>query len=351
MVSRVPVVLLVEDDPGDVLMVTEALERSQVPPVLYVAGDGHEAMQFLYRDGEHARAPRPDLILLDLNMPRMDGRETLAAIKANEWLRAIPVVVLTTSDAEADVLTSYQRHASAFVTKPMDLEDLETVVDQISHFYTGICTLLPPEQRASGTPHSPPGSRASQRRAADGRRRSVVAPPGSPLLWSSHTSPRGPAAPDHGRKAAMGNVLVLDDDSDHRLLIRTWLEKMGHHVTTAGTAAEAFLVLAGGPVPDLAVLDVVMPQVDGVQFLRNLRQDPEYTDMPVIFLTAADLPAHPEQDWAEHALYVTKPLARAVLTAAVKEAFTTSPGPHSASGARSAARSAAQVDARESGPS
>jgi CheY-like chemotaxis protein len=149
MVSRTPVVLLVEDDPGDVLIVTEALERSQIPPLLHVAGDGHDAMQFLHREGRHVGAPRPDLILLDLNMPRMDGRETLAAVKADERLRAIPVVVLTTSDAETDVLNSYQSHASAYVTKPMDLEDLEAVVDQIGRFYAGVSALLPPEQLAS----------------------------------------------------------------------------------------------------------------------------------------------------------------------------------------------------------
>ncbi|MDP9831222.1 response regulator [Kineosporia succinea] len=142
-VSRTPVVLLVEDDPGDVLLVTEALERATTPPALHVAGDGQEAMDFLHRPGR----PRPDLILLDLNMPRLDGRQTLVRIKADQHLRAIPVVVFTTSDAEADVLSCYHGHANAFVTKPMGLDDLEDVVDQIDHFYTGVSALLPPEQR------------------------------------------------------------------------------------------------------------------------------------------------------------------------------------------------------------
>ncbi len=125
----------------------------------------------------------------------------------------------------------------------------------------------------------------------------------------------------------MGNVLVLDDDADHRLLIRTWLEMMGHHVSTAETAAEAFEVLAGRRVPDLAVLDVVIPTIDDVQFLEQLRQDPAYVGMPVVFLTAADLPAHPEQDWAAHAQYVSKPLTRADLTAAVTAALHAPVGP------------------------
>jgi CheY-like chemotaxis protein len=146
-VSRIPVILLVEDDPGDVLLITEALERSQVPPRLHVAADGQEALEFLHRTGLPTDVPRPDLILLDLNMPRMDGRQVLAAVKADPRLRAIPVVVLTTSDAEADVLHSYHAHASAFVTKPLDLDDLETVVDQIGRFFTSISTLLPPERR------------------------------------------------------------------------------------------------------------------------------------------------------------------------------------------------------------
>jgi CheY-like chemotaxis protein len=131
------VVLLVEDDPGDVLMITEALERSRRPPELHVAGDGQEALDVL------RGTLRPDLILLDLNMPRMDGRETLAALKGDERLRAIPVVVFTTSEAETDVLASYQRHANAYVTKPLDLEALESVVDQIGHFYMGVSKLLP----------------------------------------------------------------------------------------------------------------------------------------------------------------------------------------------------------------
>ena len=139
-------VLLVEDDPGDVLMVTEALERSENPPRLHVAGDGQEALDFLRRQEGHADVPRPDLILLDLNMPRMDGRQTLAHLKADPVLKAIPVVVFTTSDAETDVLHSYHSHASAFVTKPLDLDAMEDAVNQIGCFYIGVSTLLPPER-------------------------------------------------------------------------------------------------------------------------------------------------------------------------------------------------------------
>lgn len=141
---RVPVVLLVEDDPGDVLMVTEALERSQRPPLLHVARDGQVALDLL----NGPEALRPDLILLDLNMPRMDGRETLAKIKGDPELRGIPVVVFTTSEAETDVLASYRHHANAYVAKPLELDTLERVVDQIGHFYMDVSQLRPPH------PHS-----------------------------------------------------------------------------------------------------------------------------------------------------------------------------------------------------
>ncbi|GAA3620621.1 response regulator [Kineosporia mesophila] len=153
--SRIPVVLLVEDDPGDVLMITEALERSGRPPVLHVAGNGHEAPDYLRRVGTHAGAVRPDLILLDLNMPRMDGREFLRRIKADPQFRAVPVVVLTTSNAEADVRGSYQGHASAFVTKPLNLDALEDVVEQISRFYTTTSILLPLEQTPAADQSGP----------------------------------------------------------------------------------------------------------------------------------------------------------------------------------------------------
>jgi CheY-like chemotaxis protein len=141
--DRPVVVLLVEDDPGDVLMITEAIESSAAARQIHVAGDGLEAMAFLHREGPHAGAPRPDVILLDLNMPRMDGRQTLAAIKSDERLRAIPVVIFTTSGSEDDVVRSYDQHANAYVTKPLDLDDLEAAVAKIDTFFTSIAVRLP----------------------------------------------------------------------------------------------------------------------------------------------------------------------------------------------------------------
>ena len=134
-------VLLVEDDPGDVLMTREAFEEHKVVNRLSVVADGVSAMAYLRKEGEHAQAATPDLILLDLNLPRMDGREVLAAVKADERLKHIPVVVLTTSEAEEDVLRSYSLHANAYVTKPVDFDRFLQVVRQIDDFFVTVVRL------------------------------------------------------------------------------------------------------------------------------------------------------------------------------------------------------------------
>ena len=134
-------VLLVADDPGDVLMTREAFEENKVANRLAVVSDGAEAMQYLRREGEYADAPTPDLVLLDLNLPRMDGREVLAAMKSDDALRSIPVVVLTTSEAEEDVLRSYSLHANAYVTKPVDLSRFIEFVRQIDDFFVSVVRL------------------------------------------------------------------------------------------------------------------------------------------------------------------------------------------------------------------
>jgi CheY-like chemotaxis protein len=134
-------VLLVDDDPGDTLMIREAFEHNKVSNALESVVDGVQAMQYLRREGEYANAPRPDLILLDLNLPRKDGREVLAEIKSDPVLATIPVVVLTTSHAEEDVLKSYQLHANAYVTKPVDFDRFIEVVRQIDEFFVTVVKL------------------------------------------------------------------------------------------------------------------------------------------------------------------------------------------------------------------
>ena len=134
-------VLLVEDDPGDVLMTREALAENKVANRLAVVNDGVCAMAYLRKEGEFADAVTPDMVLLDLNLPRMDGREVLAAMKSDPVLRRIPVVVLTTSEAEEDVLRSYSLHANAYVTKPVDFQRFIDVVRQIDDFFVSVVRL------------------------------------------------------------------------------------------------------------------------------------------------------------------------------------------------------------------
>ncbi|WP_028046949.1 response regulator [Cellulomonas sp. URHE0023] len=139
--SKVIDVLLVEDDPGDVLMTQEAFSDNKLRNRLSVVADGVEALQFLRKEGPHKDAPTPDLVLLDLNLPRMDGREVLEAVKSDERLRKIPVVVLTTSEAEEDVVRSYSLHANAYVTKPVDFDRFIDVVRQIDEFFVEVVRL------------------------------------------------------------------------------------------------------------------------------------------------------------------------------------------------------------------
>jgi CheY-like chemotaxis protein len=139
--GRVIDVLLVEDDPGDVLITREVLEHNTINNIVHVASDGQEGLDFLYKRGAHADAPQPDLILLDLNLPKYDGRQLLEQIKSDADLCHIPVVVLTTSSAEEDVLESYKLHANAYVTKPVDVDQFMRAVRQIDEFFIQVVRL------------------------------------------------------------------------------------------------------------------------------------------------------------------------------------------------------------------
>jgi CheY-like chemotaxis protein len=134
-------ILLVEDDPGDELITREAFEHNKIKNHLHVAHDGEEGLDFLYRRGEFGDAPEPDLILLDLNLPKYDGRQLLEQIKSDANLCHIPVVVLTTSSAEEDVLRSYRLHANAYVTKPVDVDQFMSAVRQIDEFFVKVVRL------------------------------------------------------------------------------------------------------------------------------------------------------------------------------------------------------------------
>ena len=134
-------ILLVEDNPGDVRLTREVLKDCKLRNNLFVCGDGEDAMDFLHRRRKHANAVRPDLVLLDLNLPRKSGREVLAEVKEDEHLKAIPIVVLTTSSAEADILRSYDLHANSYITKPVDLAQFVKIVHEIWNFWFQIVEL------------------------------------------------------------------------------------------------------------------------------------------------------------------------------------------------------------------
>jgi CheY-like chemotaxis protein len=136
-------ILLVEDNPGDVRLTKEALKDGKILNNLNVVSDGAEAMAFLRREGVYAAAPRPELILLDLNLPKKDGREVLAEIKQDGKLRCIPVVILTSSAAEQDIVKSYNLHANCYITKPVDLDQFISVVKSIEHFWLTVVRLPP----------------------------------------------------------------------------------------------------------------------------------------------------------------------------------------------------------------
>lgn len=136
-------ILLVEDNPGDVRLTRVAFADTRISNNLSVVGDGEEAMAFLRREGEYSAAPRPDIVLLDLNLPRKSGREVLEEVKNDPSLLSIPIVVMTTSEAEVDIVNSYSHHANAYVTKPVDLDCFIDVVSKIEGFWLTIAKLPP----------------------------------------------------------------------------------------------------------------------------------------------------------------------------------------------------------------
>jgi len=139
-------ILLVEDSPGDVRLTIESFREANGAIKLHVASDGIEAMAFLTRKGVHVNAPRPDFILLDLNLPKMDGREVLSTIKSDDSLKTIPTIILTTSNAEADIVRSYQLQANCYLTKPVQLDEFEAVVKSVNDFWLTRATLPQTEQ-------------------------------------------------------------------------------------------------------------------------------------------------------------------------------------------------------------
>jgi two-component system, chemotaxis family, response regulator Rcp1 len=149
--GKIPDILLIEDNSGDVRLIQEALKEGQMRNRLNSVEDGVEALAYLRREGRYADASRPDIIVLDLNLPKMDGREVLVEIKSDDNLKSIPVIILTTSKADKDVLNSYNLHANCYITKPVDLEHFITIIRGIEDFWLSLVT-LPPHPRSYNEP-------------------------------------------------------------------------------------------------------------------------------------------------------------------------------------------------------
>lgn len=215
-------ILVVDDDDADALMISEALEAAEPRATVRRVVDGQEALDYLRRKGRFSDAHRPDLILLDLNMPKMDGRETLAAIKTDETLKAIPVVILTTSSATPDIVASYQHRANAYVTKPFGLEDFESTVRRIDHFYREVAVLpeadwsLPAvyADSASGTPTSMADNKNNKNEAPED-----LGAPVSYMVLAEGT----PVWDRAGDRVGTVEHVLADDREDvfHGLIIKT----------------------------------------------------------------------------------------------------------------------------------
>jgi CheY-like chemotaxis protein len=141
MTDRIPSILLVEDNPADIRLMLEILKEGHLPSDFHVAKDGEEGIAFLRHEGEFADSPRPDIIFLDLNLPKKDGREVLKEIKSDPKLKRIPVIVMTTSGAKEDIESAYDHHANCFITKPVDLEDFMKVAETLRHFWLNMVQL------------------------------------------------------------------------------------------------------------------------------------------------------------------------------------------------------------------
>lgn len=255
--------LLVEDNPADVRLTDEALRESGVPLHLSVAPDGVEALAFLRREGRYAAAPRPDLILLDLNLPRLSGREVLSTVKNDPELRQIPVIVLTTSRYEQDIRDCYALRANCYVVKSGDIDQFFSFMQSVVTFWLRLVQL----------PSSP------------------VETPASTLPADDVTQPTAESPK---------TVLVIDDDPGITIMIREALEDEGYAVLAG--LGETALSLARHHHPDAVLLDMMMPGLDGPTLSRRLRDDPRTANIPIIVMSAhaglrAPAALLPGNDW------------------------------------------------------
>ena len=255
--TRRPVnILLVEDNPADARLAAEALKESRFDNQLHWVADGVRAMAFLRRQGEDARAPRPDLILLDLNLPRKDGREVLAEVKGDPILKRIPVVVLTTSKADTDRNRSYELHANCYFVKPRQWDEFVELMEEIRDFWFTRVS-LPDPVPAVDSPRQAPGPR----------------------------TPDAPAAPSPSSRPRELRVLLIEDSPSDARIVRELLADGGHRRTSvvcAGSMSEALAHLREH-VFDAVLLDLSLPDSDGLDSLASLQG--RLTGVPIVVLT------------------------------------------------------------------
>jgi two-component system, chemotaxis family, response regulator Rcp1 len=260
-------VLLIEDSPGDVRLTQEAFRDSGKPVRLHLANDGIEAMAFLKREGRYAGVPRPDLILLDLNLPKMDGREVLALIKNDPNLKIIPTIILTTSDDEADVTISYQLQANCYLRKPAHWDAFNNLMRSVNAFWL------------------------TKRSCRNRRQVSEV---------------------------IMNRIVLLVEDSpgDIRLTLEAFRDadpSIDLRVAVDGMEAMAFLkgtgIHAGVPRPDFILLDLNLPKMDGREVLARIKEDDDLKTIPTVILTTSDAEADILTSYQLQAnCYVSKPV-------------------------------------------
>jgi len=278
-------VLLVEDSPGDLRLTQEAFREVNPFVELHIANDGVEAMAFLRKQGRYLDAPRPDLVLLDLNLPKMDGREVLAYIKEDVALKTIPTVILTSSEAESDVVKSYQLQANCYLSKPMHFEAFHSLVKSINDFWLTRVKL--PQQRKGN-------DKGENRPLAGGAIMKAIGGNGMPIQV----------------------LLVEDSPGDVRLTqeaFRDANQSILLHVAADGVEAMAFLRREGAhaqaPRPDLILLDLNLPKMDGREVLAHIKENDNLKTIPTVILTTSDAESDIVKSYELQAnCYLTKPV-------------------------------------------
>jgi CheY-like chemotaxis protein len=278
-------VLLVEDSPGDVRLTREAFRDTNPAIRLHVANDGVEALAFLRQEGSNAHAPRPDLVLLDLNLPKMDGREVLAYIKEDAALKTIPTVILTSTEAESDVVKSYQLQANCYLSKPMHFEAFHSLVKSINDFWL-TRVKLPQQRKGNDKGGNHPLAKGTIMKAIGGNDMPIQV------------------------------LLVEDSPGDVRLTqeaFRDANQSILLHVAADGVEAMAFLRREGAhaqaPRPDLILLDLNLPKMDGREVLAHIKENDNLKTIPTVILTTSDAESDIVKSYELQAnCYLTKPV-------------------------------------------